>query len=190
MIQIRPRVGDSNSNCQILGSALLACPACACGTPSCITISGPPHALVPGRPGMSTTHSPQITACSHAARSVRHNVRHQDTGTAHRSFRHTELQRIWYSRNLVVSRKFIQLMHRSPSLHASCTHPSSSTSSLCTLQRHVCVSRTRRSTCRADACACAHRVARDSGARQASPSKTIWTLCLACPYLVARRALS
>lgn len=180
---------------QILGSALLACPACACGTPSRITISGPPHALVPGRPGMSTTHSPrrsQLVRTLHARRpfkTVRHNVRHQDTGTY--CTPNTELQRIWYSRNLVVSRKFIQLMHRSPSLHASCTHPSEpTTSSLCTLQRHECVSRTRRSTCRADACACAHRVARDSGARQASPSKTIWTPGLACPYLVARRALS
>jgi hypothetical protein len=35
--------------------------------------------------------------------------------------------------NLVV---FRQLINRSPSLHACRTHPSSSASSLCTLQRH------------------------------------------------------
>ena len=169
---------------RILGSALLACPACACGTPSCITFSGPPHTLVPGRPGMSTTHSPQITGCSHGS------AQRSASGNANTELRAQRIWLIWYPRNSVVSRKFIQLMHKSPSLHACCTHPSASTSSLCTLQRHECVSRTRRSTCRADACACAHRVARDSGARQASPSKTIWTLCLACPYLVARRALS
>lgn len=113
---------------RILGSALRACPACACGTPSCITISGPPHALVPGRPAacrQRTVHRSQLVRTLHARRpfkTVRHNVRHQDTGTY--CTPNTELQRIWYSRNLVVSRKFIQLMHRSPSLHASCTHPS------------------------------------------------------------------